>query len=42
MGDNRIVSADSRYGDVGFVDERRVLGKVLFRLTPFEKFGLVG
>ncbi len=42
MGDNRNVSADSRGVQVGFVDERRVLGKVLFRITPFDKFGKVG
>ena len=42
MGDNRPVSADSRYPVVDFVDERRVLGKVLFRVTPFNKFGKVG
>ena len=42
MGDNRPVSADSRYGAVEFVDERRVLGKVLLRVTPFTKFGKVG
>ncbi len=41
MGDNRNDSADSRSVQVGFVDERRVLGKVLFRLTPFQKFGKV-
>ncbi len=42
MGDNRNVSADSRGVQVSFVDERRVLGKVLFRITPFNKFGKVG
>ena len=41
LGDNRNVSADSRYGEVSFVDERRVLGKVLCRLTPFSKMGKV-
>ncbi|MBQ8357155.1 MAG: signal peptidase I [Clostridia bacterium] len=41
LGDNRNVSADSRDYRVGFVDERRVLGKVLFRLTPFSAFGKV-
>ncbi len=34
MGDNRYNSNDSRL-DVGFVDEDFVLGKVVFRLTPF-------
>ena len=41
MGDNRNVSADSRSAQVGFVDERRVLGKVLLRITPLDKFGKV-
>lgn len=35
MGDNRNNSADSRSLAVGFVDERRVLGRVLLRLSPF-------
>ncbi len=34
MGDNRYNSNDSRY-EVGFVDEGFILGKVIFRLTPF-------
>ena len=42
MGDNRNVSADSRYYEIEFVDVRRVLGKVLLRITPFSKFGKVG
>ena len=42
LGDNRNVSADSRSVQVGFVDERSVLGKVLFRVTPLNKFGKVG
>ncbi len=39
MGDNRGNSLDSRSNTIGFVDQRRVLGKVLFRITPFEKIG---
>ena len=41
MGDNRNNSADSRIAEIGFVDERRVLGRVICRLTPFSKFGSV-
>jgi len=41
MGDNRNHSADSRGSLIGPVDERRVLGKVIFRITPFNKFGAV-
>ena len=41
MGDNRNASKDSRHSDIGFVDERRVLGKVLFRISPFERMGIV-
>lgn len=39
MGDNRNHSTDSRH--FGCVDERAVLGRVIFRITPFSKFGAV-
>ena len=38
MGDNRNNSADSRTKEVGFVDARRVLGKVVLRLKPYTVF----
>lgn len=41
MGDNRNNSADSRSAEVGLVDTRRVLGKVILRLAPFSSFGKV-
>lgn len=41
LGDNRLVSEDSRYTEVGMVDVRKVLGKAEFRLFPFDRFGTV-
>lgn len=35
MGDNRNHSIDSRKNDIGTVDERRILGRVIFKLSPF-------
>jgi len=37
MGDNRNISKDSR--SIGFVDERCLIGKVIFRYAPLDKFG---
>jgi len=51
MGDNRASSTDSRHNDVGQVDTRYILGRVLFILIPGEsngeprdwsRFGVVG
>ncbi len=39
MGDNRNNSADSRSIEVGFVDGRRILGRVVLRVKPFTTFG---
>ena len=41
MGDNRYNSLDSRSSQIGLVDQRRILGKVVFRLTPFSRMGTV-
>lgn len=41
VGDNRYNSLDSRYKEVGFVDTRRILGRVVFRVFPLDKFGFV-
>lgn len=41
MGDNRGNSLDSRSDSIGFVDVRRVLGKVVCRVLPLDKFGTV-
>lgn len=39
MGDNRPNSTDSRNSDVGFVSEDTIMGKVVFRLFPFDSIG---
>ena len=39
MGDNRNNSSDSR--KFGAVAERNIIGKVLFRITPFDKIGAI-
>lgn len=39
MGDNRNNSSDSRRAEIGMVDERLIIGKVLLRVFPFESIG---
>lgn len=39
LGDNRIVSKDSRSPQIGFVDKREVLGKAIFLLLPGTNHG---
>lgn len=39
MGDNRYVSLDSRDERIGLVDREDIVGKVVFRIFPFSKFG---
>lgn len=41
MGDNRNHSKDSRDSRIGAVDTRYILGRVVFRLFPFDKLGTV-
>ncbi len=41
MGDNRNRSSDSRRNEIGMVDERNILGRVLIRLFPLKQFGRV-
>ena len=52
MGDNRIVSRDSRSPDIGDIDVRQIMGKVVFLLFPgndggtvtmdFSRIGVIG
>lgn len=41
MGDNRNHSSDSRSSTIGQVDIRNVVGRVMIRVFPFDKFGIV-
>lgn len=41
MGDNRPVSYDSRYEEVGPVQRKEIIGKVWIRIWPLTKFGKV-
>ncbi len=42
LGDNRVVSKDSRYTEIGMVDERIILGETVFKIFPMSDFGFVG
>lgn len=41
VGDNRSVSVDSRSSQIGCITEEQIVGKVVFRVWPFTKFGSV-
>lgn len=41
MGDNRNYSLDSRSTGVGMIDTRYILGRVVWRLLPTDRFGTV-
>ena len=40
MGDNRNYSTDSRFSEVGVIDEREILGKAVVRIIPFGDFDI--
>lgn len=41
LGDNRGNSTDSRYLEVGMIDHRNILGKVIFNVYPFSQAGVI-
>ena len=41
LGDNRNNSEDSRYGDIGVINGKYIVGKLWFRIAPANKMGFV-
>lgn len=39
MGDNRNDSLDSRYAEIGIINNKNIIGHAVFRLMPFDKIG---
>lgn len=39
MGDNRNASTDSRHPDIGMIDERYIMGRVMAVVWPLQNFG---
>jgi len=39
LGDNRLVSVDSRYPSVGAVKKEEIIGRAFFRVYPFDEIG---
>ena len=42
LGDNRLVSKDSRYSDVGNIKREEIIGRAIFRMWPLSEIGPVG
>ena len=41
LGDNRNNSEDSRYGDIGLINKRYIVGKLWFTVSPVKKLGFL-
>ncbi len=41
LGDNRPISKDSRFTEVGLIENENIIGKVRYRIYPFDEFGKV-
>lgn len=42
LGDNRVVSEDSRFAQVGMIDERYLIGRAAVILTPVSEWKILG
>lgn len=38
MGDNRKISLDSRNSEIGMINKKDILGKVILKMFPFKRF----
>ncbi len=41
LGDNRQVSLDSRYEEVGVIESGEIEGRAIFRIWPLNRFGII-
>lgn len=41
VGDQRATSVDSRHSTVGCIDKEQIVGRIIFRVWPFDVFGTV-
>ena len=41
VGDERETSVDSRYSSVGCISKEEIVGKIIYRVWPFEAFGSI-
>lgn len=41
LGDDRLLSIDSRYKEIGTIHKDNVIGKIIFRLWPIKEIGLL-
>lgn len=42
MGDHRSTSVDSRNTAIGCISDEQIVGRIVFRLWPLDKFGIIG
>lgn len=42
LGDNRSISVDSRNTTVGCIADEQMVGKIVFCVWPFSRFGIIG
>ena len=41
MGDHRSTSVDSRHTEIGCISQEQIIGKIVFRVWPFKRFGVL-